>query len=63
MIKITIEQIEEVMTPQKKWLLQSEGGKYDYVETDLPQTLTTLLLQQMLMDVDMPSVIKAINKL
>lgn len=62
---MTIEKSEEVWQRSKDWLLQEAGGKYDYVETELPKVSRTVLLEQTVdeNDFDLKGVIRAVNGL
>lgn len=69
MIIITIEQVETVWEKSRNWQRLHDGpsteGQYGYVDAELPQVRTTVLLQQTLSNdaLDIGNVIKAINKL
>lgn len=64
-VTIRVELTETVEEKSKDWLLQSDGGKFDYVETILPKTKTTVLLLQTLPldQFDLKKAIQALNGL
>lgn len=71
MIRILIEKEEVKSFPSKEWRLVANSGNvrdggpvFDYVEAELPRTVTTKLLEQFVSDdLDVLSVIAAINGL
>jgi hypothetical protein len=65
LVTVRIEVSQEVWERSKDWLLQESGGKYAYVETDLPKMKRALILEQVLPmeSFDLKKVIQAINGL
>jgi hypothetical protein len=65
MITITINRRESVVKPRREWRMTGNAGaeKWDYVDDEWPQEESTLILQQNVDEIDLPAVIKAINKL
>ncbi len=67
MYKITITKIDERTFLQKKWNKFTDNKdveeQYKYVETEVTEKENTTILEQTVEDIDLPAVIKAINKI
>lgn len=67
MYKITITKITEQNFVKKDWKKFTDNTdveeQYKYVETEVTEKLNTTILEQTVEDIDLPAVIKAINKI